>query len=396
MHPYPLRRHRNPQQQRVKSTFVSKFPVIDEDLLALAKRKTGNDITMASNPPPNLCRLITNVSECRWTAKRPSIISTIFSEENENKVDQKENDDMDEEKSEEMVKVPKIQLRKESTHQKQQMAAVQLGKANGMLMPMTNKAKTTSDVVALHRLSALSMVSSVSSNGFGTAVDDAANCDCTSLAMSVFRRSSYNGRSQKRRKQLEQQQKLMNDTPKAVVADLDDSYRKISPSTSSTLSMTTAATTLGETSRSTIAGADSGISSSSDSSRSTSLSDNANYGGLQQNVGSNKNCLNCGRKFLPPPAVPDSTKSSLQLLSRRRRALNYLLGNMMRFLQQDISTKKCCQCQRCGINLKLMTVSSTTLTSASTVTMNNKVPLINIEMVNDENSQVNTIYTNKL
>lgn len=385
--------HMNGNQQLLRN----KFPVIDEDLLLLATRRQPQNGSSAPVPPPNLCRLITNVSEARWTSKYllgSSAAAHPPQRERPKSVGQlpKVSPLFDFPETEQLRRV---KMRKKVLDQSQNgQSARRTEEALNKAIHGAHLLKPGTGDVALRRLSALSMVSSVTSNySAAAAADDAANCDCTSLAMAAFRSNGSKRKKWEAEKGRRQRQRQLDEA--------DDCYRKVSPS--STLTPESPAN-------------DSGVStasSSSDSSRSASLSDafhcrlnNCAAAGHTFSSSTAANCSRCGGKMdLPPPKASNKdgggmraeATEALIVRSRRRRVLNYLLGNMMRILERERSVPAVEGVQgrastfparkEAGgiVDLKLMSASNgISRTTPPLVITGGAVPVISVEMVGEE------------
>jgi hypothetical protein len=304
---------------------AAKFPVIDEDLLALATNSQN-----PANPPPNLCRLITNVSECRWTSKltgnhQSAVIQTVTGTTAE--------------EINGTSAMPQFALRhwgQPGPSVWEDVCGPQLGLATKTMTAAPLKFQGgASFQQPSHRLSALSGV------GPGGILNDAVNCDCSSLAKSAFRRSAYsNPTAIQGRKLLDRQ--LQNGIGENEADLADDSYRKILPPTIQNGSIH-------------IHIIDIDTSPSGSSQR--ALFDNS--GGVRNggapNTTKTARCTTCGPDMLLPPSSKRSTEPveapncAAMLLSRRRRALNYFLGNMMRLLDYNKKSTQCCP--GCGTDM---------------------------------------------
>uniref|UniRef100_A0A1I8BQ75 Uncharacterized protein n=1 Tax=Meloidogyne hapla TaxID=6305 RepID=A0A1I8BQ75_MELHA len=265
----------------IKTT--NKFPLIDEDLLMLISRNNNNNknISINGTSPSNLCRLITNVSECKWTTPTTNLDET----QNLEKI-----------KIEEKPK--KMTNLQNSSFNSNNLIINQNPKNNKNF----KKSKTYSSPISSNKIP---KISKTSSSHFNSVIvpsenskennilinqknkelnDSSTNCDCTSIAFAAFRRRQLGNNNSKNKK--------LNKN------DEEDIYQKIDSSSSKSFK-----------------NVDSGISSSPCSS-----------GG---SIEGDKNNL------LPPPPLfedKNQVKEAVVLLSRRRQTLNYLLGNIVKFL----------------------------------------------------------------
>uniref|UniRef100_A0A183CLJ3 EF-hand domain-containing protein n=1 Tax=Globodera pallida TaxID=36090 RepID=A0A183CLJ3_GLOPA len=338
------------QNAQRNSVPASKFPVIDEDLLMLATRRLPID-GFSAIPPPNLCRLITNVSEARWTTKKPMEHPKSLLEHRPQK---------ERPKSVGHLPIPRgancefSQAPAQNMTRKNHLERIRINAPGNTIahgtLPRLN------DETALRRMSAAS--------GFTTTAEESANCDCTSLAFAAFR---SNWMMAMRRKKWQAKQRT---------EEGDDAYSKASlPSTRTPDSSTN----------------DSGISTSSSvSSRSASLADTAQCRLHLPRLQTPKlSCSRCGVKIsLPPKASPvgGNRMTDSTFRRRRRRWLSYLLGNMMKMLEKekpnDVQKERHC-CHGVGVDLKLLTVPATAQSRNIAFT----VPLINVQMAEEDDGK---------
>uniref|UniRef100_A0A914HGM7 EF-hand domain-containing protein n=1 Tax=Globodera rostochiensis TaxID=31243 RepID=A0A914HGM7_GLORO len=346
------------QNTQRNSVPASKFPVIDEDLLMLATRRLPID-GFSAIPPPNLCRLITNVSEARWTTKKPMEHAKSLLEHRPQKERPKSVGHLPIPRGAncEFSQAPAQNMMRKNHSERIRINAPGNPIAHGTLPRLNEEA-------ALRRMSAAS--------GFTTTVEESANCDCTSLAFAAFR---SNWMMAMRRKKWQAKQRT---------EEGDDAYSKASlPLTRTPDSATN----------------DSGISTSSSvSSRSTLLADTAQCRlHLPRLQTSKLSCSRCGVQIsLPPKGSPVGGNRMTDSIFRRRRRrwLSYFLGNMMRILEKekpnDVQKERHC-CHGAGVDLKLLTVPATAQSRNIAFT----VPLINVQMAQENDGKAAIYESNK-
>uniref|UniRef100_A0A915NWJ7 Uncharacterized protein n=1 Tax=Meloidogyne floridensis TaxID=298350 RepID=A0A915NWJ7_9BILA len=289
--------HRPPAFLETTIKTSNKFPLIDEDLLMLISRNNNNNnnnkniknLNGTTTPSNNLCRLITNVSECKWTT--PTTTNLLEETQNLEKIVKIE---------ETPKKMANILPNNNSLLQNSSWNSFNLNNLN-QNPPNKNlkKSKTYSSPISSNKNPKISKTSSSSSSHFNSVIvpserenilfnqkkkelinDSSTNCDCTSLAFAAFRRRQIKNNNLKNEEE-------------------EDIYQKIESSSSSKSSKNL----------------DSGISSSPCSS-----------GG---SIEGDKNNLLLLNSLPPPPLFEDNknkVKEAVVLLSRRRQTLNYLLG----------------------------------------------------------------------